>query len=309
MTKTNTKTPKAPTVKLTTITPKLALEMLGDRSENQRNVRFYKVKILAALMAQGDDTWMLNGDSIKFDWNGSLIDGQHRLEAVVLSNATIQAYVVRGLAPEVFSTLDIGTPRNLGDVFRAAGHDRANERAALTTWLWRFSHGPNGVNRREGAPSVLALALQDKWANNIGEAMDALPNIKPIQNRWTAFLRMLYVVTMDEMPKERLDLWASKMSKGFPMEEGDSAAGLRDYLIAWTQNSGSAATTAGRKTGRMGPSRPPIFMIKGWNAYVQDRKLTAYRLIKNEKWQRPIGLHPDFQEAWAELGIAPRGQN
>ena len=297
-----------PTNELTTITPETAPEMLAHRDEHQRNVRFYKVQIMAGLMKQGPTVWMLNGDSIKFDKNGSLIDGQHRLEAVVLSGATIQSYVVRGLEPKSFSTLDAGIPRKLHDTFCTSGLDRASERASLVTWLWRFERGPLGVNRREGAPPIVALEIHKKWVKQIDASLQAVGTPKGVQKRWVAFIRMLYVVTVDQVDPEKLELWCKKFTKGFPMEENDSAAHLREYLVDWSLNCKGSSNSPGRKVGKFGPSRPPVFMIKSWNYFMIGKKVKSLRLIKNEKWQGPVGLHPEFKAVWTKPGLAPRGR-
>jgi len=293
---------------LVLITPEMAEEMLETRLPNQRNVRWAKVKLMAKLMKEGQNSWMVNGDSIKFDSGGHLMDGQHRLEGVVLSGVAVWVYVIRGLRPQAFATLDIGTPRNLGDIVRAAGYGRATERGALLTWLWRFSQGPSGVTRREGAPSVTALDLHEEWLPLIEESLVAIAHVRGVQNRWMAFLRMLYVVTKGQLPEEQVLLLTKKLSKGFPMVDDDPVAALRTYLVDWSDNARGSGTSMGRKTGMYGPSRPPVYMIKVWNAFFLSKNYKVLRLGKNERWQVPLGLHPNFRAAWVNPGLAPRGK-
>ena len=50
--------------------------------------------------------WKLNGKSICFDWNGRLLNGQHRLSAVVRSGVPLTTLVVRGLDPALVPTQD-----------------------------------------------------------------------------------------------------------------------------------------------------------------------------------------------------------
>ncbi len=291
------------------VTPEIAKAMLEKRAPSQRNVRRQKVQIFAKLMKEGSGTWMVNGDSIKFDTNDHLIDGQHRLEGVVLSGVPIWTYVVYGLPPESFVTIDIGgTPRNLGDVVKTSGFDRSRDRATILTWLWRFEQGPVGITRREGAPSVLAMDLHTRWEAEINEALDAIMPVTGIQRRWIGFMRMLYVVTCRQASPDRLKLFAQKISKGSPMAVDDPVAALRNYLVAWTSNAQGAGQTMGRKTGMFGPSRPPVYMIKCWNAFLAGRRYRVLRLSANEKWQTPQFIHADFVSAWKNPGIAPRGK-
>lgn len=83
---------------------------------------------LAAAMKAGD--WALNGEALKFDDHGNLIDGQHRLHAVIAANATIETLVIRGIARETFNTIDTGRVRSAGDVLAIHGFKNVNILAA-----------------------------------------------------------------------------------------------------------------------------------------------------------------------------------
>lgn len=65
--------------------------------------------------------WELNGETIKFLTQGVLLDGQHRLRAVVQSGVTIQSYVVHNLPSKVFDTIDTGANRSIGDLLALQG--------------------------------------------------------------------------------------------------------------------------------------------------------------------------------------------
>lgn len=107
------------TYDLVEVTPGIAQAWLGQNHGN-RNLRSRKVANYARDMLAGK--WQTSGDSIKFDWNGRLIDGQHRLEAVMESGATIKILVVRGLSPEVQGVLDVNVKRSAADALKFAGH-------------------------------------------------------------------------------------------------------------------------------------------------------------------------------------------
>ena len=66
-----------------TITPAVAADWLG-KSNNVRGLNPHRARELALQMESND--WELNGESIKFDTKGDLVDGQHRLKACVMSN-------------------------------------------------------------------------------------------------------------------------------------------------------------------------------------------------------------------------------
>lgn len=105
------------------VTPALAEEWLGSNIGN-RHIRDAKVRMYARDMAAGD--WRSTGESIKFDWSQRLIDGQHRLLAVIASGSTVRLLIARGLTPDAQRFLDTGAKRSAADALRMAG-ERSNQ--------------------------------------------------------------------------------------------------------------------------------------------------------------------------------------
>lgn len=98
------------------ITPKLAKEWLEDFNTNNRPIKKSVVRRYALDMEKG--SWHLEtGESIKFASDNTLLDGQHRLMAIVKANTPIKMLVVTGLDRDTFKVLDTGINRNASDVF------------------------------------------------------------------------------------------------------------------------------------------------------------------------------------------------
>ena len=93
------------------ITPHVAEQLLSVNADEQRNVNKRRVDQYATDMAKG--LWKANGEPIIIDERGRLIDGQHRLRAVVASGVTIEALVVSGVSKDSYKTLDQGMNRGL----------------------------------------------------------------------------------------------------------------------------------------------------------------------------------------------------
>lgn len=115
-------------VEIMTVTPEQATEWLETRNTNNRRIRKNQVQQLARDMAEGN--WLLTGDSIKFDKNGVLRDGQHRLAAIVESGIPAQLLVVRGIEPEAQSAIDIGSRRLAYDALKLRGVEGDMKNAA-----------------------------------------------------------------------------------------------------------------------------------------------------------------------------------
>lgn len=102
------------------ITPKLAKDVLENHNNLNRNRNKEHVRALLKNMKQG--TWRFNGDTIRFDRGGELIDGQHRLAALVEFGKPLPMIVVKGFDKETIKTIDQEIkPRNLADLFKMNG--------------------------------------------------------------------------------------------------------------------------------------------------------------------------------------------
>lgn len=102
-----------------TVTPELASKWL-ETNEGNRKVREQLVNRLARDMRAG--RWQVTGEGIKFDRDGRLVDGQHRLWAVVQSEATIDILVVHNLDRDTRLVMDTGGKRRGADALAMAGY-------------------------------------------------------------------------------------------------------------------------------------------------------------------------------------------
>lgn len=109
------------------VTPKLAERWLGKNDRN-RHIRQRSVDSYARDMENGQ--WRLTGEAIKFSRTGRLLDGQHRLLAVVQSGRTVQMVVVKGLEDKVQEVIDSGAARTVGDALRMRGEGLYSSLAA-----------------------------------------------------------------------------------------------------------------------------------------------------------------------------------
>ncbi len=88
-------------VRVESINPELAKSYLNKMGKN-RHVTQHHLKTLVRDMKAG--RWVFNGDPIRF--NGEkLIDGQHRLNALIESGKTLDFVVIRQLPKEAFDTM------------------------------------------------------------------------------------------------------------------------------------------------------------------------------------------------------------
>ncbi len=102
-----------------TITPVIAEKMLEKNTKNRTIQKRYVGGLVKAIL---NGEWKVNGEAIKIANDGTLLDGQNRLAAIMVSKTKVDTLVVRGLSPDVMPTLDIGKPRNNGNHLQMAGY-------------------------------------------------------------------------------------------------------------------------------------------------------------------------------------------
>ncbi len=97
------------------------------RNTRNRRVREKKVHQYHVEMIEG--RWTFNGAAIKFDTEGNLLDGQHRLAALARTAGTgleFPVLVVYGLASQTQITMDQGAKRTPADQLELAGIGKAH---------------------------------------------------------------------------------------------------------------------------------------------------------------------------------------
>lgn len=110
------KASKAIKIEIVKISPEFAQRLLSESNGEQRNLNQVTVNMYKDLMNRG--LWQFNGESIKQDKSGNIIDGQHRLAAIASSKNTIITILIKGLSTESIKSIDTGKPRTATDVLK-----------------------------------------------------------------------------------------------------------------------------------------------------------------------------------------------
>ena len=101
------------------VTPEIARDWLDSNYDKQRNLRKRAVNRYTEDMKNG--AWMFDGAPIRFDESANLIDGQHRLNALINSGLTLPFLIVTGLSEETFMVMDTGPRRDSRDILTIEG--------------------------------------------------------------------------------------------------------------------------------------------------------------------------------------------
>lgn len=149
----------APAFQIETITPEKAAHYL---EYNTRNRPKSSGTVYSYARAIKNGHWMMNAEAIKFDWNGSLVDGQHRLAAIVLAEKAVDILVARNLDPNVFATIDTGKKRGASDILAMHEVRYSAQVSSAYRALWRYS---NRNRAKDKVTNTELLALYEKHPN------------------------------------------------------------------------------------------------------------------------------------------------
>lgn len=110
------------------VTPTLAADYLKKNTHN-RPLNRARVAEYAEAMRAG--RWHVSHQGVAFDAAGNLIDGQHRLHAIVSSGCTIRMQVTMGLTREALLVIDTGRARTVAQNLSLMGKTHAK---SVTAW-------------------------------------------------------------------------------------------------------------------------------------------------------------------------------
>ena len=96
------------------ITPEIAAEYLVKNTRNYRKLSHAKISVIKRELIAG--VWMPSTQGIGFDTDDCMVDGQHRLSAIVTTKIPVTMLVCRGLPPAVKDKIDVGNRRTFADL-------------------------------------------------------------------------------------------------------------------------------------------------------------------------------------------------
>lgn len=241
------------------IGPDEAAALLTTNTGN-RKLRKDRVENYASAMEAG--RWMLTGEAIKVDTTGRLLDGQHRLAAVIKSGATIEAVVCRGLGEETFKVLDSGMARTVGDAFGTMGKVNGNVIAATVNLVLAYEQGNVTSSRRRHAVNR-AVTIDRYMLDPEGFDHVALRSEHHWRRKFPQIISSVAAALCFIQPEA--EEFVERVVVGNNLDVGDPRLALRNYLI-------NSAVLGRRSQASMFSAH-----IYSWNAYAEGREQRLVR--------------------------------
>jgi len=257
------------------ITPKKAKEYLESNRNAQRHVKSVWVKQLARMMENGKYDG-LNGETLKFAKNGKgwvLVDGQHRLNAVIEYGRPVKMLAIRGVDDSGFKTLDQGYSRTVENFYQIENQAYAKVCAQVAKWLCYAENGGHPLVWKGKAENRPLPGLVADWAlKNYPDLPDVLERVQDFLGQFQKkglgqknHLAFCYYVWQIEDPID-----AYEMARYLATGEGDvcqTVKALREYLMAEAKRDAANAVP-----GTIKGSKIINAMNRCWNLVHRDGK-------------------------------------
>ena len=152
-----------------TITPEIAAAYL-DVNAGNRPLTSSHVDNLSSAMSRGE--WIFNGDSVRIANSGRLIDGQHRLNAIIKCGIPQKMMVVSGLDDKAFLTIDCGRLRQPADTLAIKGFKHTSALSSAARFLMNINSG-HTIHGKGSAQKYTSTQILETVINNPNLAVSA----------------------------------------------------------------------------------------------------------------------------------------
>lgn len=254
------------TAQIVWVTPSIASEWLAMLHAKQRKIKKAHLDSLVADHNAG--RFHFNGESVIFDWDGFMVDGQHRCRMVVMTGKAAEMLVVRGVPPEVYATIDDSARRSGGDALASLGLRDATVFAAALVMLRRYEAG--GLGRRSFFTSPIAVTdLADKHPGMADGVVWASTMKRVVRSR-TAVAFCHYVFA--RIDKSKADEFFAKLRDGAELAADSPVLALRNRVHGQAFLADDLA----------------FYIFKAWNYWRKGQPLRLLRHSEGEAFPTPI---------------------
>ncbi|HZO54874.1 MAG TPA: hypothetical protein VFB63_19360 [Bryobacteraceae bacterium] len=252
-----------------TITPAEATAWLRCNERN-RPVRKGHVNFLAKEIKEGH--WQINGQAIVIADNEQVLDGQHRLLAIIEAGQPIKTLVVYGITPEAFSTIDTGAVRSSADAlylhFNEYGIGIVKAVATAVPWVKQLERGAlrSGGSNKISNSEVIVYAQDHPSLFQRAERLQSYPKDNRPLSLGVGTALYEYFARKDE---EKADKFFQDLFTGESLERTDVEFVLRAAFQKDAQ----------RITSKLPVGVKVRMTIKAWNWRRRGMDVATYQTI------------------------------
>jgi hypothetical protein len=249
-----------------TVTPAMAKSWLEHRNI-ERNRRFSSALATKYAAQMNAGQWKITHQGMAFDWDGFLLDGQHRAGAIVILGKPIDMDIRIGCDPDTFDVLDSGNRRAAHQMI---SHAHAKTISAGARYLGAITGNITTGHIRGGiyatsATTAEVLAIAIEWPELGTYAASAAYCRSRAQILAAPHLAVLAQAARTRYA-DRIPTWLDGLAYGENLTGTDPRLHLRNRFA-----SDRSALNA----------QPPMayaLIVRAWNAYAQGTSMGVLRV-------------------------------
>jgi len=243
---------------------------------NPRNRPLSKSRSLKYAKQMTEGNWQQNGESIIIGWDGSILDGQHRLEGVVLAKTSIKLLFVFGVDPATFPTIDTGTGRSGADTLAIYGVDpfiaKSLSAAIKKDILMSYTGGINNPPSKDAKTTPRAILSAHRNNKKYLETAKYINSFGRKNLPLSASNLIFLAYRFFEIDKDFSKPWMDGFISGAGLEDKDLRLWLRNFF--WRQINSTSKRPMSHKVG---------FVCHAWNVNRFGRTIsTESNLYRND---------------------------
>ena len=256
--------------KIITITPQLAKQFIEHSKQKNRHINQRAVLFYSNEMKLGK--WLLTGQGISFDRKGNIIDGQHRLLAIIHSGVTIESLVITDCEGINFAVYDTHRARTATDVLSISDVKNSSIIASAIKTYVKLCKGLTGEGggTREFGLSNSDIVNEYKQNSNLWDdcmhlGMRAYTKLRIYKEGFLGGFAF-YLIRIKQHDFDFVQSFYYQVVGIIPDKQSTTKT-LRDLLIKDSF-----------KNKKYPQNLKQYFMVRAWNDYLKnkDRKIFQY---------------------------------
>ena len=260
------------------LTPEIAEYLIGknirNRPKNQMLIQQYANDIK-------NGKWKYTQQTIQISKSGVVLDGQHRLMAVVLTQISIEVLLGCGMDDDIFTVLDTGRVRQTSDTMAIAGIENPTKIAAMVKFIINFEKGVYDQATR--GYSRGSKKVTNEFATEFAlQHLDSLyqsyyygynKDNKIISGTTLAALHYIF----KKFNNEQANIFCKSLADGLNLTRENPIYLLRKRLIE------------DGRTKKMSVYEKTALVVKAWNLFRNGKKISRLVIdFEKENFPKPI---------------------
>lgn len=245
------------------IGPGLASEML---KKNTMNRPVSRVNLKRIVMAMREGEWQeTTGESLKFDKDGNILDGQHRLMGIVESGKAFKFMIIEGLDKKVFDVIDTGKIRSASDSLHILGVKNVMTISGIIRRYLYLASGKvyNKANESALSSNTKVVNEYNKQPEEWGRVAKKATLLNKQSNRILSkpFIGAWYKYIYDTEPEE-CEVFFQKLCMGIGIDSQDDPIYVFRNMLLLNKDSDKKLTIFAINS----------YFVVTWNAHLQGLK-------------------------------------